>query len=401
MSPSPSDLLEGLAATVASIEDADNAIDELDVTLTGSAPDGQVRVTVPLFGDDIPEESQVTLTSAGIDGSDLVVDLEIEVDDDRELPAVEAEQLEAASTAEDRSADATTATADDTVERADSESAADADEEIQTEGSATDTEAEIQTEDSAADADERTQTEDSAADVEEDTKTEGSNPSEEVEGTTAESTARPAYRDPDRLAAVYDPEATFAEMTEELGVDVTAQTVRKYMIEHGIHNPAPRQSESGADAAGSESEAESSSEAQSDPSDGVGESEKPNRTEPEEIDEADVDKPTQSDGPDTDQNEAPTETDESRTSREIVPPTRLPDGVTIERLVEVLTRSRTVYEVQRGLDLDGKQTRSLLHRLNLIDLVTGRINKGDTPPTEEEVLNRLADGDRGPDRAEV
>jgi hypothetical protein len=42
---------------------------------------------------------------------------------------------------------------------------------------------------------------------------------------------------------VYDPEATFPEMTDALGVDVTPQTVRKYMIEHGIHEPQSRASD--------------------------------------------------------------------------------------------------------------------------------------------------------------
>jgi len=51
----------------------------------------------------------------------------------------------------------------------------------------------------------------------------------------------PRYRDPEELAAVYDPNATFEEMKTALGVDVTAQTVRKYMIEYGIHEPEPRQ----------------------------------------------------------------------------------------------------------------------------------------------------------------
>lgn len=50
----------------------------------------------------------------------------------------------------------------------------------------------------------------------------------------------PDYQDPEQLAAVYDDGATFDEMRRELGVDVTAQTVRKYMIKHGIHEPKPR-----------------------------------------------------------------------------------------------------------------------------------------------------------------
>ena len=51
---------------------------------------------------------------------------------------------------------------------------------------------------------------------------------------------RPQYQDPEQLAAVYDENATFEEMRNGLGVDVTAQTVRKYMIKHGIHEPEPR-----------------------------------------------------------------------------------------------------------------------------------------------------------------
>ena len=51
-------------------------------------------------------------------------------------------------------------------------------------------------------------------------------------------TDRPAYRDPERLAAVYSEHDTFAEMTDALDVEVTPQTVRRYMIKHGIHEPA-------------------------------------------------------------------------------------------------------------------------------------------------------------------
>ncbi len=52
--------------------------------------------------------------------------------------------------------------------------------------------------------------------------------------------SRPTYQQPEALAEVYDENATFEEMKAELGVDVTAQTVRKYMIKHGIHDPQPR-----------------------------------------------------------------------------------------------------------------------------------------------------------------
>jgi hypothetical protein len=50
----------------------------------------------------------------------------------------------------------------------------------------------------------------------------------------------PTYQDPEQLSAVYKEDATFKEMREELDVEVTAQTVRKYMIKFGIHEPEPR-----------------------------------------------------------------------------------------------------------------------------------------------------------------
>lgn len=59
-------------------------------------------------------------------------------------------------------------------------------------------------------------------------------------GRTETEQDRAPYRDPERLVAVYDEDATFKEMKDELGVDVTAQTVRKYMITYGIHDPEPR-----------------------------------------------------------------------------------------------------------------------------------------------------------------
>ncbi|TKX61067.1 hypothetical protein EXE45_17230 [Halorubrum sp. SP9] len=58
-------------------------------------------------------------------------------------------------------------------------------------------------------------------------------------------------------------------------------------------------------------------------------------------------------------------------------------------LVSVLTDSRTVYEVRRGLGVDDTQTRTILRQYDLIDLVTGRITQGSEPPDRQEVLSRL------------
>ena len=73
--------------------------------------------------------------------------------------------------------------------------------------------------------------------------TESEPTSEEESGETDSTDTQegvPKYQDPEQLAAVYNEDATFEEMRQELGVDVTAQTVRKYMIKHGIHEPEPR-----------------------------------------------------------------------------------------------------------------------------------------------------------------
>ncbi|WP_137285787.1 hypothetical protein [Halorussus salinisoli] len=66
---------------------------------------------------------------------------------------------------------------------------------------------------------------------------------DEDPGSDAEN---PPYRDPERLQEVYEEYDTFDEMTDALDVDVTSQTVRRYMIKHDIHTPA---SETGSHAA--------------------------------------------------------------------------------------------------------------------------------------------------------
>jgi len=54
----------------------------------------------------------------------------------------------------------------------------------------------------------------------------------------ARSNSVPAYKDTDALRNVYEQYDTFPEMTEALGVDVTSETVRRYMVEYDIHDPS-------------------------------------------------------------------------------------------------------------------------------------------------------------------
>ena len=50
--------------------------------------------------------------------------------------------------------------------------------------------------------------------------------------------AIPPYKDTDYLQHLYDSCESFREMSERIDVDVSSSTVRRYMIDVGIHSPA-------------------------------------------------------------------------------------------------------------------------------------------------------------------
>jgi len=153
----------------------------------------------------------------------------------------------------------------------------------------------------------------------------------------------PVHRDPEKLRAVYEEYDTFDEMTEALGADVTAQTVRRQMIDHGIHEPA---------SGGKSGEAEVGSEA---------------RDEPE------------TDGEEGDAVE--TTGDEGQTT--IADGIDLPAATTLEELKRVVGSARTLYDVQRELGIDRERARRLLSELDLLDLVSGRLAEREDVPIDE------------------
>ncbi|MFC7131572.1 MULTISPECIES: hypothetical protein [Salinibaculum] len=143
----------------------------------------------------------------------------------------------------------------------------------------------------------------------------------------------PYYKNYDLLAEVYEEYDTFAEMTEALGVDVTPATVREHMVNHGIH---PTSDENEDDEDESDVDARDDAHSVTIEADGYG----------------------------------------------------LPDGVSMESLVDAVRRSRTLYETQSALGLDRSTTRTILCDLNLLDLVTGRITNGG-PTDIDEVVERI------------
>ncbi len=152
-------------------------------------------------------------------------------------------------------------------------------------------------------------------------------------------TEPPAYKDPDRLRSVYEEHDSFPAMREALGVDVSAQTVRRHMIDQGIHEPASSVADDAAD--------------------------EPDENPADEVESGDVET-TIADGID------------------------LPTGVTLDDIKETVRAAQTVHDVQARLDIDRDRTKRLLTELNLIDLVCGRLtDEKEQGVTPEEIDQRI------------
>lgn len=148
----------------------------------------------------------------------------------------------------------------------------------------------------------------------------------------------PAFRNPGLLEEVYGSCETFAEMRDALEMDVTAETVRRYMISHGIHEP---NSYDTSGAGGSETGSVAASGDPETPdvvADGFG----------------------------------------------------LPEDVTVETLVDTVRRSDTVYELKTELGIDREAALEMLRQLDLVDHVVGRLaTKDEREVSPEIVVERL------------
>lgn len=244
-------------------------------------------------------------------------------------------------------------------------------------------------------------------------------------GSTAQSTAVPSYKDPDALRAVYDEYDTFPEMTDALGVDVTSETVRRYMVEYDIHDPtdntpqAHALSHSNAQAKSqqkSNPDTDSSPQAGTEPASGQtgknrhesqtteGEN-SPNSTRAE----SDTTPTTQ---PDTATDETAGETDSTdelgrRSVAEMIAESDsdrtddkliadglgIPRDMTVAELATVVNQSNTIHEVTQQLDMKQGNARRLLQKLNLIDFVIHRLAADQINVSHEEIARRIAAND--------
>lgn len=254
--------------------------------------------------------------------------------------------------------------------------------------------------------------------------------------TNLEDASVPAYQDPVQLRAVYDEYGTFAEMTEALDVAVTPQTVRRYMIQHDIHQPAsntgsrPAETLLEADpdtvlqngdtaatdttgkleaiASGSQAHHQSTAQHAEDedpPTDETGGETQPEQTQrdaPATDGDSARDPPGEGTHPDEESTgtatseagaddesavrEAPNGAGgdvESIDDQAVAEAVNLPSHLTLTDVKEVVQTAKTLYEAEQGLEVSRERTRDLLQELNLLDFVHGRLATREEPSMAE------------------
>lgn len=162
-------------------------------------------------------------------------------------------------------------------------------------------------------------------------------------------TGPPPHRDPDALQEAYEQNDTFVEMQRALGSDVTPEAVRQQMVKHGIHEITEEK-----------------------PSETDGESE---QSEDSSTSSVEVSEDTR-------------QAESSQTGKVFVSDGGFPADLTVDDLKDVVQSSNTLYEATQRLDTDLEEARDVLKRLNLLDLVTGRLSTCDEQTVTGEEIDR-------------
>jgi hypothetical protein len=149
----------------------------------------------------------------------------------------------------------------------------------------------------------------------------------------------PPYDDIPYLEALYEECATFQEMSERIDMDVVAETVRRYMIEAGVHVPETYDRTSG--------------NAHAEP------------RENHERTAGGLDGQLVADG------------------------LGLPEGVGVKQLIDAIVGAVTVHQVTRDLGLSQAQTREILRQLGILEKILCRVGDDHGGPSREEVIQRL------------
>ncbi|WP_311172934.1 hypothetical protein [Halobellus ordinarius] len=216
----------------------------------------------------------------------------------------------------------------------------------------------------------------------------------------------PPYEDTAYLRRLYETCETFAEMSDRIVMDVSAETVRRYTIEAGVHTPTSYETDESdrssdgdvTDGAAPDVQASESDEGLADTTTGASTAgTDPDESMTEAVSDESTPEPDSSETPpEPDPSETPPEPDPSETTPEPDPEEStpgsaqgsdplpdeqlladgigLPESLTLRDVADAVVDARTVYEVQRQLGLSGTRTRHLLQQLNILDLVLRRVS---------------------------
>ena len=194
----------------------------------------------------------------------------------------------------------------------------------------------------------------------------------------------PAYDDTPYLRRLYETCETFAEMSDRIEMDVSAETVRRYMTDAGVHTPTSYETtgrtSASSDGTASDAESDASVATQSAAdTESAGESAAPASR----GSLADGDRETTASLPD---------------EQLVTDGIGLPESLTLHDVVDAVVDARTVHEVQREVGLGYDRTRQLLCQLNVLDLVVGRVTAArDRTVTVDVVADRIRES--APDAA--
>ena len=210
------------------------------------------------------------------------------------------------------------------------------------------------------------------------------------------------YQDPELLQEVYEQHETFTEMTEALDVDVTPQTVRRYMIEYEIHEPEPQTAHLLKQVA--ESGVEFGQGNSNDTGEGITASSTSNspQANSKTVDTGGNDGGSVSEGrtatdggeprpKDPESAENVDEDHESVSIQTLEGQIGLPGDLTLEEVCEAARDAMTLYDVERSLEIDRSEARKVLRDCNLLDTVTGRVSNGRRQITDKEIHARVTD----------
>lgn len=213
-------------------------------------------------------------------------------------------------------------------------------------------------------------------------------------------TTVPPFEDIEYLEAVYRTYDTFAEMADVIDMDVTAETVRRYMIDAEVHEPARYSTTSSdRDDASDDHTIDTTVGGTANVINGEPSDETQNTTATDSFDEVDS-KTSEIEPADSDPSgvgagpasptepEAATEDTEERVL--IADGIGLPNDVSVEEFIDIVARSKTLYDVQRQLDVERGEAHELLDKHNLLDLVMGQLTmESHRNVTRDEIIGRL------------